>query len=64
MEKTCSKCGSAFNCGNESPGCWCEQVQLDQRILDLLKENYANCLCPNCLKSFELQPSTDTSSAR
>jgi hypothetical protein len=53
MEKTCSKCGLIFNCGNELRGCWCEEVHLDQETLDLLKENYANCLCPTCLKNFE-----------
>ncbi|SEP11932.1 cysteine-rich CWC family protein [Niastella yeongjuensis] len=53
MIKKCSKCETAFNCQNESRGCWCEEVQLSTRQLDYLKENYENCLCPNCLKEFE-----------
>jgi hypothetical protein len=52
MQKNCSKCGTAFNCGNEMPGCWCENLQLDQKALDTLKNNFENCLCPECLKAY------------
>ena len=53
MEKHCSKCGKNFNCQNETRGCWCEQLHLSADTLTHLKENYDNCLCPQCLKSFE-----------
>ena len=53
MQKNCSKCGSAFDCCNEIPGCWCENLQLDQQTLDALKNNFDNCLCPACLKTYE-----------
>ena len=43
----------AFNCCNEVPGCWCENVQLDQKALDALKNEFDNCLCPTCLKAYE-----------
>ena len=43
----------AFNCCNEVPGCWCENVQLDQKALDALKNDFDNCLCPTCLKAYE-----------
>lgn len=53
MEKKCSKCNTAFNCTNESSGCWCEQVTLSTQVLSYLEENYDNCLCPDCLQEFE-----------
>jgi hypothetical protein len=55
MQKSCSKCGQQFNCTNETSGCWCESVHLDTGTLSRLKEKYENCLCPDCLKSFEVE---------
>ncbi len=48
--KKCSKCNVDFECGNEKPGCWCEELFLDIATLKELKEKYDNCLCPQCLK--------------
>jgi hypothetical protein len=53
--KKCSKCGESFACKQEEMGCWCEQVELSMEALNHLKENYENCLCPACLKTFEAQ---------
>jgi len=50
--KKCSKCGSEFTCGNEKPGCWCEDLFLDIATLNELKEKYDNCLCPICLEEY------------
>jgi hypothetical protein len=58
-EKRCSKCGAAFDCGGLF-GCWCRDVKLDEATLKSLRANYADCLCPNCLKTFE-KPVTDAS---
>jgi hypothetical protein len=53
MQKRCSKCGFIFNCTNEQNGCWCEHIQLDTSTLDQLKNEFDNCLCPECLKAYE-----------
>ena len=50
-EKRCSRCGEAFGCGGLL-GCWCRDVKLDEKALTALKEKYADCLCPACLKAF------------
>lgn len=50
--KRCSRCTAEFECCTESRGCWCEAVQLSGETLNLLKEEYENCLCPNCLERF------------
>ena len=49
-EKHCLKCGAAFDCGGLL-GCWCRDVKLDAAQLSALQENYADCLCPACLKA-------------
>ena len=50
-EKRCAKCGLAFDCGGLF-GCWCRDVKLDKAALAQLKEQYSDCLCPDCLKQF------------
>jgi hypothetical protein len=50
--KSCSKCSATFECSNEKMGCWCENLFLDIDTLKKLKEEYDNCLCPNCLKEY------------
>ena len=50
-EKRCSKCGVAFECGGLL-GCWCRDLKLDRAQLDLLKQRYVDCLCPDCLGQF------------
>jgi hypothetical protein len=63
LEKTCSKCGAPFGCKSETGGCWCEDIKLDPLTLDKLKQDFENCLCPKCLKEFELVAGQDTSGA-
>lgn len=50
--KSCSKCKTNFECGNEKPGCWCEDFFLDIETLAKLRKEYDNCLCSNCLKEY------------
>jgi len=58
-EKACSKCGQPFGCGGLL-GCWCREVKLDEATLKDLRANYADCLCPDCLKALQT-PVTDKS---
>jgi hypothetical protein len=52
MVKSCSKCLVSFDCCNEKPGCWCEELYLDIETLKQLKGTFDNCLCPKCLKEY------------
>lgn len=47
--KQCSKCNTSFECKNDAMGCWCQQYTLSADTLKHLKENFENCLCPQCL---------------
>lgn len=51
-KKACSKCDAGFECGHEQRGCWCERYSIDKGTLGILKEEYSNCLCPECLKGY------------
>jgi hypothetical protein len=55
MLKNCSKCKIAFDCCNEKEGCWCENLEVSLEKLALLKKEYDNCLCSNCLKEYAIK---------
>ena len=48
-EQRCEACGTAFGCGAEVGGCWCNDVTLDAATLERLRAAYERCLCPSCL---------------
>lgn len=54
-DKICSKCATLFRCACEASGCWCETVFIDMATLSELKSQYDNCLCPTCLKKYEIK---------
>jgi cysteine-rich CWC protein len=53
-EKRCAACGEQFEC--YAGGCWCDSVPLSELTRARLLEQYADCLCPTCLRQ---QPSTE-----
>lgn len=50
--KVCPRCKQAFQCQVEA-GCWCEKLNLHRDVLKKLRQEYIDCLCESCLKSFE-----------
>jgi len=59
-DKKCSKCGNAFECTNDADGCWCQQYTLSLDVLKHLKENFENCLCPECLQGYAIDAANNT----
>lgn len=51
--RVCPRCGQVFSC-DVREGCWCEKLTLDQETLKVLRTNYLDCLCENCLKTFQV----------
>lgn len=47
--KHCSKCDAGFECKADSTGCWCEAYTVEAVNLGVLREQFADCLCPDCL---------------
>jgi hypothetical protein len=47
----CEACGKKFGCGAQTGKCWCFEIETDEETLAELKENFQNCLCPDCLTS-------------
>src|ERR1700736_4831686 len=50
--KICSGCGRAFCCGQGSPGCWCEAMELRRETLAEIRVLADDCICPTCLAGF------------
>lgn len=51
--RNCEKCGRAFTCGAADPAkpCWCTEVPVSPGSLKELREQYEDCLCPECLRA-------------
>ncbi|MCF8229516.1 MAG: cysteine-rich CWC family protein [Bacteroidales bacterium] len=49
--KICSKCGKSFECSH-SKECWCNEYQISEKNLKLLRETFRDCLCPDCLLEY------------
>lgn len=51
MEKVCPRCSEKFRCREDRIElCSCKKVSLVPGVRDFIKEDYENCLCPECLK--------------
>ena len=50
--KNCSRCKKPFVCSNETKGCWCETLMLDTTTLNLLRNEFNDCLCKDCLQVY------------
>lgn len=49
----CPKCGTEFTC-NPAEDCWCVKLSISKENLEFLKNTYSGCLCPECLKEFQI----------
>ncbi len=54
-DKNCSKCNVFFECTSEHAGCWCENIFINLDVLNELKKQYDNCLCPACLEGYSVK---------
>ena len=50
--KKCSKCNTQFECGSKIGKCWCMDLKVEAEVLNRLKEEFTDCLCPECLKEY------------
>jgi len=51
MKKICPRCSSSFVCRvDRTDLCHCTHIYLLSGVRDYIKENYGDCLCPQCLK--------------
>ncbi len=52
MLKICPKCKQSFECCvDDILKCHCVNITIDAATLALLKDEYHDCLCGDCLKS-------------
>ena len=50
--KKCSKCNTEFECGSKIGKCWCMDLKVEVEVLNRLKEEFTDCLCPKCLSEY------------
>ena len=50
--KKCSKCNTEFECGADIGKCWCMDFKVEPVVLDKLREDFKDCLCPKCLYEY------------
>jgi hypothetical protein len=49
--KYCPRCQQPFECKAGSiSNCQCSDIQLDAGLMQLIREQYADCLCIACLR--------------
>jgi len=60
-QKICSKCGKEFGCQSDSRGCWCEDLHIKTETLTQLRNEFDNCLCPECLAQYTETPAANES---
>ncbi|MSR78035.1 MAG: TonB family protein [Candidatus Omnitrophica bacterium] len=64
QKKICEKCGKEFGCGAKEAKCWCFEVPLSEQKLKLLRDQYHDCLCGDCLKGFKVSGRTPSLRAK
>ena len=57
FDQACESCGREFSCGADEASCWCNEVELTQDRLAILREHFERCLCPDCLALTNLKGS-------
>jgi hypothetical protein len=55
-KKYCPHCGTLFNCNASNINdCFCSHILISKSSLQLIKANYTDCLCANCIASFSIK---------
>jgi len=47
-KKVCPRCGKTFECFH-AKGCWCFEYTISPALTEKLRQEFNNCLCPDCL---------------
>ncbi|MBN1181431.1 MAG: cysteine-rich CWC family protein [Bacteroidales bacterium] len=53
VTKVCSNCNEHFICCTEDD-CWCENYAITKGNMYLILQNFADCICPECLKKYSI----------
>ncbi len=51
MKKICPKCKKEFEC-KHNKDCFCMKYPISEENLNILKKEFDNCLCEDCLKEY------------
>ena len=54
MEKVCPNCKKTFDCkADDIKSCKCNSIEVNTESLEMIKLEFENCLCFECLKQYE-----------
>ena len=57
-EKLCERCRCKFECrADDILNCDCSQIKISGKVIELVRKKYKGCLCVNCLKELNQNPS-------
>jgi len=59
--KTCERCGTEFEC-LRSNDCWCVKLEIPEDLSKILKSEFKDCLCKDCLECLILKFAKDNNS--
>ncbi|MBS4044113.1 MAG: cysteine-rich CWC family protein [Chitinophagaceae bacterium] len=52
MEKVCPNCKKTFECkAQDIENCGCHAIQIDATTLELIQNQFNDCLCVECLQN-------------
>ncbi|MBQ4421321.1 MAG: cysteine-rich CWC family protein [Bacteroidales bacterium] len=54
MKKICPKCKEEFEC-KHNENCFCMKYSISEQNLNILKKEFDNCLCEDCLKEYAIK---------
>jgi len=56
-EKICPICGKPNNCKYDEGNCWCKDVVVPKKVLDMVPDDKKGkaCICKSCIEKYSKQ---------
>jgi len=53
-EKICPICGNTNNCRHGEGNCWCQNVVVPKKVLDMVPDDKKGkaCICKSCIEKY------------
>lgn len=49
LTKHCELCGNSFSCYSDEKTCWCKEISMDAKKLNMISNFGIDCFCENCI---------------
>lgn len=53
-EKICPICGNPNNCKHDEKNCWCQNVVVPKKVIDMVPDDKKGkaCICKSCIEKY------------